>query len=80
MGQQIASNTEAALSRIEQTILPGLAMTLEVLLETAQNGPSYTRAAELRAIAEQLEALTEQVQVIAPVAQPALEWPLRIFA
>ena len=61
---------EQAFERIEETILPSISMMLDTLLEAAAlarpgvDAEHY--AAELRTIALQLEALTQQVEAISP--------------
>lgn len=72
------------LGRIEGSILPNIAIALEALLEAA-SGPesragTAARAAELRAIAVQLAAVTRQVERLTVPAQASVEWPLRISA
>lgn len=61
---------DEAFERIEATILPSISMMLDTLLEAATlNRPGIDAeayAAELRTIALQLEALTQQVEAISP--------------
>ncbi len=79
---------EEALDRIEKTILPSISLMLDTLLDAASLAEpgvdSATYAAELRTVADQLEALTRQMEILAPpsdsVAQPDYEWPLKISA
>jgi hypothetical protein len=74
---------EQAFDRIEETILPSLAMMLDTLLEAAalarpgEDGEVY--AAELRTIGYQLEELTRQIEAMSP-AQAAAETPRKICA
>ena len=59
-----------ALASIEESILPGISMMLDTLLDAATLGrPGFDAeayAAELRTIALQLETLTRQVEAISP--------------
>jgi hypothetical protein len=61
---------EQAFDRIEATILPNLSMVLEALLDAATAArageDADAQAAELRAIALQLEELTRQVEATSP--------------
>lgn len=61
---------DEALERIEETILPSISMMLDTLLDAAAMArPGFDAeayAAELRTIALQLEALTQQVEAISP--------------
>jgi hypothetical protein len=61
---------EAAFDRIEETILPSISMMLDTLLDAAMRGKTgidvEIYAAELRTIALQLEALTQQVEALSP--------------
>ena len=61
---------EEAFDRIEETILPCIAMMLETLLEAsegvAQSDPK-TLAAELQILAAELEELTRAVERSSPV-------------
>jgi hypothetical protein len=74
---------EQAFDRIEETILPSLAMMLDTLLEAAalarpgEDGEVY--AAELRTIGYQLEALTRQIEAMSS-AHRDIEAPRRICA
>jgi hypothetical protein len=74
---------EQAFDRIEETILPSLAMMLDTLLEAATlarpGEDCEVYAAELRTIGYQLEALTRQIEAMSP-AQAAADPPLRIRA
>ncbi len=74
--------TEEALDRIEGTVLPGIALTLEALLDATQlarpGQSDATRAAELRAIAVQLNMVVRQLEAATGPAQPMPEWPFRI--
>ncbi|HEX8443223.1 MAG TPA: hypothetical protein VF631_06225 [Allosphingosinicella sp.] len=76
--------TEEALDRIEGTILPGLALTLEALLDAtrlARPGQGdAARAAELRAIAVQLNMVVRQLEAATSRAQTVPEWPFRMSA
>lgn len=71
MGQpEQQAGLDEALERIEETILPGISMMLDSLLDAATlarpgfDGDVY--AAELRTLALQLDALTRQVEAISP--------------
>jgi hypothetical protein len=60
---------EEAFERIEETILPCIAMMLESLLEaSAELGETNAKvlAAELRTLASELEALTQAVERSSP--------------
>ncbi len=61
-----------AFDRIEETILPSLSAMLDSLLDAASLArPGFdaeAHAAELRAIALQLETLTREVEALAPDA------------
>ena len=61
---------EAAFDRIEETILPSISMMLDTLLDAAMRGETgidvEIYSAELRTIALQLEALTQQVEALSP--------------
>ena len=74
---------EQAFDRIEETILPSLAMMLDTLLEAAAlarpGEDCDVYAAELRTIGYQLEELTRQIEAMSP-AHAAAEAPLRIRA
>jgi hypothetical protein len=63
---------DRTLEAIEDDILPGLAVMLEALLDAAASGRSgadlEVQAAELRMVALELEALTRQVEALAPGA------------
>ena len=75
--------TEQQFDRIEGTILPGIALTLEALLDAASASPGIgyaTRAAELRTIASQLTTMVRQLEAVTGPAQVAPEWPIRISA
>lgn len=75
--------TEQAFERIEETILPGIALTLEALLEaaSASSGGGYAaRAAELRSIASQLTMVVRHLEAVTKPAQAPVEWPIRISA
>ena len=75
---------EQALDRIESTILPGIALTLEALLDAASIAPPggghAARAAELRTIALHLNRVVRQLEAATNPGQAAPEWPLRISA
>lgn len=64
------SDLEDAFDRIEETILPCIAMMLESLSEAGTAGESEKErlafAAELRTLALQLEALTQEVERLSP--------------
>ncbi|HEY0412481.1 MAG TPA: hypothetical protein VGD66_05005 [Allosphingosinicella sp.] len=70
---------EEAFDRIEETILPSLAMMLDTLLEAASlarpGADAEVYAAELRTIGYQLEALTRQVEAASPARPAAQERP-----
>jgi len=61
---------DEAFERIEETILPGLSMMLDTLIEAAslarpgQDGEAF--AAELRTLGLQLAELTRQVEAASP--------------
>ena len=61
---------EDAFNRIEDTILPCIAMMLETLSEAAEGeGRTLDRAAfsaELRTLSLQLETLTQEIEKISP--------------
>lgn len=61
---------DAAFGRIEETILPSLAMVLDSMLEAAALArpgiDAEVYAAELRTVALQLEELTRQVEEASP--------------
>lgn len=62
---------EEAFERIEETILPSLALMLDAMLEAAamarpgHDGEVF--AAELRTLGFQLEALTREVEAVSPL-------------
>jgi uncharacterized protein YfcZ (UPF0381/DUF406 family) len=61
---------EDAFERIEETILPCIAMMLETLLEASDCVPETERrflAAELKTLAAQLEELTRAVECSSPL-------------
>jgi hypothetical protein len=64
------SSLDEAFERIEETILPSISLMLDALLEAAQlarpSKDAEIYAAELRTIALQLEALTQQVEAMSP--------------
>jgi hypothetical protein len=67
-GEQQA-RLEEAFERIEETILPCIAMMLETLLEASDCVPEAERrflAAELQTLAAQLEELTRAVETSSP--------------
>ena len=63
-------SVDEALDRIEATILPGISMMLDTLLDAAtlarRGIDTEIYPAELRRVALQLEALTRQVEAISP--------------
>jgi hypothetical protein len=77
---------DEALDRIEGTILPSISLILDTLLDAAgMADPGMNSAvfsAELRTVALHLEALTRQMEGLAPTPKPQAEyeWPLRISA
>jgi hypothetical protein len=77
---------DEAFGRIEDVILPNVSMMLEALLDAAQLASTGSGqaacAAELKAVACQLDALTRQVEAIAPAppVQAVTEWPIRMRA
>ena len=77
-------DVDEALHRIEGTILPSISLMLDTLLDVAEHarpgGDSAVHAAEIRTVALQLEALTRQMDALAPSAQAEPEWPVRIRA
>ena len=70
MGLDQKKGLDEAFERIEETILPSISMMLDTLLDAAALArPAFDAeayAAELRTIALQLEALTQQVEAISP--------------
>jgi hypothetical protein len=74
---------ELAFERIEETILPSLAMMLDTLLEAATlarpGEDCEVHAAELRTIGYQLEDLTRQIEAMSP-AHLDIEAPAKIRA
>ena len=59
-----------AFERIEETILPCIAMMLETLIEASESVPREDRrflAAELETLAAELEALTKVIEDSSPV-------------
>ena len=70
MDQKRQHELEAAFDRIEETILPSISMMLDTLLDAAMCGQPGIDvdiyAAELRTIALQVEALTQQVEALSP--------------
>jgi hypothetical protein len=73
---------EDALDRIESTILPGIAITLDALLDAASVRPEggAARAAKLRTIAMQLDEVVRQFERATSPAQAEPEWPFRMSA
>jgi len=67
---QPVPSLDEAFDKIEETILPSLAMMLDTLLEAAALArpgvDSAVYAAELRTIGYQLEALTREVEAMSP--------------
>lgn len=63
-----------AFDRIEGTILPCIGLMLETLLDAAELGDSGVSpqafAAEIRTLALQLEALTQEIESVSP-ARPS---------
>lgn len=61
---------DEAFDRIEGTILPCIGMMLETLLDAAELGETgvtpQAYAAELRTLALQLEALTQEIESVSP--------------
>jgi len=76
-GDQQRSLSEA-FDRIEESILPGIAMMLDALLDAASTCPpgmeAGAYAAELRTVALQLEALTREVEAISPFQVDARDY------
>lgn len=74
---------EEAFERIEETILPCIAMMLETLLDAsagaAQNDPKAL-AAELQTLAAELEELTQAVERSSPVHLDPGEYKTNIAA
>lgn len=72
---------DAAFESIERSILPGVSLLLDSLLEAAAGArPGFDadrHAAELRAMAQQVEGLTRQLAAVAPAAAPA-QAPVRL--
>ena len=66
---QTQARLEEAFERIEETILPCIAMMLETLIDATEAIPSADRrflAAELETLATELEALTKAVEDSSP--------------
>lgn len=61
---------DEAFDRIEETILPCIAMMIETLIEASELGEAgvspQAYAAELRTLALQLEALTREIEKVSP--------------
>lgn len=60
---------DEAFERIEETILPCIAMMLETLIEASESVPGEDRrflAAELETLAAELEALTKVIEDSSP--------------
>ena len=61
---------DLAFARIEETILPCIAMMLDSLLEASELGGTgvmpLAYVAELRMLALQLEALTREIEAVSP--------------
>lgn len=74
MGRADHAGINAAFERIEESLLPGIALMLDTLLEAASlarpgiDGDSH--AARLRAMALQIEELTRLTEAAVPPAQP----------
>ena len=70
---------ERAFERIEERILPGVSVLLDSLLEAAAGArPGFDaerHAAELRAMASEVEMLTRQLAALAPLP---IQAPLRL--
>lgn len=80
---QKQSRLDEAFERIEETILPCIAMMLETLLDAsagaAQSDPKAL-AAELQTLAAELEELTQAVEQSSPVHVEPGEYKTRIAA
>ncbi len=61
---------DRAFDRIEETILPGIGMLLDTLLDAAERRETAITpavyAAELRTLALQVEALTREIEAVSP--------------
>jgi len=81
-GEQQA-RLEEAFERIEETILPCVAMMLETLLDASESVAADERrflAAELRTLAAELEELTKAVELSSPAHVEPGEYKARNIA
>lgn len=73
---------ERAFGEIEETILPGISVLLDSLLEAAAGArPGFDadrHAAELRSMADQVDSLTRQIVSLAPGAAGPAQAPARL--
>lgn len=68
--QRLQSGLEEAFERIEETILPCIAMMLDTLLDASENLDTIdpkSLAAELQTLAAELEGLTQMVERTSPL-------------
>jgi len=82
MGEQQA-RLEEAFERIEETILPCIAMMLDTLMEASEAVAENERrflAAELRTLAAELEELTKAVEQSSPMHVEPGEYKTRSAA
>ena len=82
MGQALAQQRlNEAFERIEETILPCIAMMLETLMEASEAIPVEERrflAAELETLAAELEALTKSIEDSSPLHLEPGEYKMRV--
>jgi hypothetical protein len=74
---------EDAFERIEETILPCIAMMLETLIDASEAVPGDERrflAAELKTLAAELEELTKAVELSSPMHVEPGEYKARNVA
>lgn len=74
---------EDAFERIEETILPCIAMMLETLIDASESVPGDERrflAAELETLAAELEELTKTVELSSPMHLDPGEYKARSAA
>jgi hypothetical protein len=72
---------DEAFERIEETILPCIAMMLETLIEASESVPEGERrflVGELRTLAAELEELTQAVERSSPVHLEPGEFKTRV--
>lgn len=75
---------DEAIERIEETILPSISMMLDTLLDAANAAQAGTDAhvyaAELKTLALQLEALTQQVEGLSSTGGQPKAYPAKFVA